>query len=157
MATKLDDLLALLPDNDTGEITAATMREVMTGMWEHVWIATDYPYYWRPGPPSEIGSQEVGISDWSETGTTVYLAPSSIGGTATPRDLLNTPGTQIRVEDNETRNRFLMVITGPLTEEQGNGTTVLVLHGTVRQITGPGPLPDTGPNMTVVVLSPWEE
>lgn len=31
----LEDLLALLPDNDTGEIDAADMREVTTGLWNH--------------------------------------------------------------------------------------------------------------------------
>lgn len=31
--TTLDDLLALLPDNTTGQISAADMRTVVTGLW----------------------------------------------------------------------------------------------------------------------------
>lgn len=31
----LDDLLALLPDNDSGQISAADMREIVTGLWDY--------------------------------------------------------------------------------------------------------------------------
>lgn len=41
--TTLDDLLALLPDNSTGEISAGDMRNVTTGLWDH------------PGPQGDIG------------------------------------------------------------------------------------------------------
>lgn len=34
----LDDLLALLPDNSTGEITAADLRDVVTGLWGRVLV-----------------------------------------------------------------------------------------------------------------------
>lgn len=36
MAASLDDLLALLPDNNTGEISAADLRTVVTGLWNRV-------------------------------------------------------------------------------------------------------------------------
>lgn len=36
MAASLDDLLALLPDNTTGEISAADLRAVVTGLWGRV-------------------------------------------------------------------------------------------------------------------------
>lgn len=35
MATTLDELLALLPDNSTGAIDAADLREVVTGLWDY--------------------------------------------------------------------------------------------------------------------------
>lgn len=36
MAASLDDLLAYLPDNSTGEISAADLRTVVTGLWGRV-------------------------------------------------------------------------------------------------------------------------
>lgn len=33
--TVLDDLLALLPDNTAGEISAADMREIVTELWNY--------------------------------------------------------------------------------------------------------------------------
>ena len=35
MAT-LEELLALMPDNDNGEISAADMRTVITGVWDEI-------------------------------------------------------------------------------------------------------------------------
>jgi hypothetical protein len=35
VSATLADLLALLPDNRSGEISAADLREVVTGLWEY--------------------------------------------------------------------------------------------------------------------------
>ncbi len=42
MATTLDDLLALLPDNTTGLIGADDMRAVVTGLWNAGLVTTDH-------------------------------------------------------------------------------------------------------------------
>lgn len=48
MAT-LAELLALLPDNTTGEIDAADMREIVTALWESTPTGTTAQ---RPAAPS---------------------------------------------------------------------------------------------------------
>lgn len=150
----LNDLLALLPDNEVGIIDAAALRTVVTSIWEHIWIASDYPYYYRPGDVSEVGNSEVSVPDWSGAGTMIYIAQEAADGSATPRDLIDTPGTRIRVGDNVTGARFLFQVTEPVTESDGNGARILTVHGEARAVSG---VPGESSNMTVVVLSEWEE
>ena len=54
MAT-LDELLALLPDNTTGEISAEDMREVVTGLWDETELAVKTV---NDLPPDETGNVE---------------------------------------------------------------------------------------------------
>ena len=50
----LDDLLALAPDNTTGDISAADLRAIITGLFEHVTAMPGgtWQFSATPGPPA---------------------------------------------------------------------------------------------------------
>lgn len=64
MATTLDDLLALLPDNQTGAITAADLREVVTGLWSQPYVgqvASDGTFVGGPAGWTSTLDAETGL------------------------------------------------------------------------------------------------
>jgi len=147
--TSLDDLLDLLPDNQEGGITAADLRTVVTALWNHAWVVTDYPfaYGWEE---ATVSWGQIFVPDWSEAGTTVVLSNTTRTGVATPYGLLGKPGTLLRVRDQGTDAAFVFKVTDPWTA----GSERYTLHGVAQEVDGAAPQP--GASMTVVIVGEWE-
>lgn len=95
MATTLEDLLALLPDNQTGAISAADLREVTTGLWDYtagvqrdlndaiveatLALQRDMP---KVGQVASDGSMVGGPAGWTssyDAGTGLYTVQHDLG------------------------------------------------------------------------------
>jgi hypothetical protein len=71
-ATTLDDLLALLPDNDTGAIDAADLRTAVTALWYKSAIG---------GQVTSDGTLAYGPPGWtaSRSGAGIYTVTHNLG------------------------------------------------------------------------------
>jgi len=76
----LDELLALLPDNTTGEISPADMRTIVTDLYHAAHSASDaYAYRWATsGPP---GSGHVTMDQpWQTFATKIVISETTNDG-----------------------------------------------------------------------------
>jgi hypothetical protein len=76
----LDELLALLPDNDTGDISAADLRTIVTDLYEaaHTW-GTQYAYNWSTDQTP--GNGKISKSNgWTAADGILHVADLSAGG-----------------------------------------------------------------------------
>jgi len=78
----LDELLALLPDNDTGEISAADLRTIVTDLYHaaHLW-GTQYAYQWSTDQTPSNGKVSKS-NGWVEASGILHVAETSDEGMA---------------------------------------------------------------------------
>jgi hypothetical protein len=94
----LDEMLALLPDNDTGEISAADLRTIVTELWHQASIyGNSYLFKWDTNPPPVAG-QITMDQPWQMFATKILVSTTTTDGLALTFDLL----------DNSTETKFLL-------------------------------------------------
>ena len=83
--TTLDDLLALLPDNETGDISAEDMRQVVTALWTETQKARSaFSYQWgdtAPVPDDGNVSMDAG---WALGSTVLHISKTTKDGEVLP-------------------------------------------------------------------------
>lgn len=81
MAMSLDEMLALLPDNTSGEIGADDLRTIVTELFTAAHTFGDrVTYGWVPGDPSPAVGKVYLNNGWSTTSTLMALAEQSADG-----------------------------------------------------------------------------
>jgi hypothetical protein len=145
--TTLDDLLALLPDNDTGEITASDLRTIVTELWHQASIyGNSYLFKWDMNPPPSAG-QITMDQPWQMFATKILVSATTNDGLTLTFDLL----------DNSTETKFLLA-TKAGGKLQATATGPSVDFGSYREVpvtvtSMSGTPPSGNDNVTVTVLA----
>jgi hypothetical protein len=153
----LDEMLALLPDNSAGEISASDLREIVSGLWEVLVDASvrsaAYKYTKTLGlTPGQVGLQPA----WVDTANVLQVSDSVTSGAVPPLDLwtegdpTGMRGRLRGVTDPGVAVEFL--ITGPATLIT-NGRTLPIhiesIPSTVSNVPFQGSEPGSGDAMVI--------
>lgn len=78
----LDELLDLLPDNVTGQISAADMRTIVTDLWTASnTLRVSYEYEWNAGDTSPAANGQATLdAGWSPASVTLFVNDNDQGG-----------------------------------------------------------------------------
>ena len=137
--TTLDDLLALLPDNTTGEISAADLRTVVTGLWNHGWIGNSYAYSWTTSTSALPVSGRLNV-DWAVGTGVLHISQQDAGSVRSPESVFGTAGGKLQLVLNAGGAVVVdLTCVGTFTD-QGNWYDVDV---TVDSVTGSAPSNNT--------------
>lgn len=74
-------MLALLPDNSTGEISAADLRSVVTGLWNRLTSVSREPYKYTT---TAIAAGQVTVSSWAVGSAVVSVSETTRDNATTP-------------------------------------------------------------------------
>lgn len=146
MTTDLDDLLALLPDNDTGQISANDLRTIVTSLWAHTWVGEQYPYLFSTSATPPKGAVNTPV--WTTAITTLNVSDQATDNTNLGYGRLDVPGTLIRVHSTATQV-LIAEIVAPATINSGWRT----LH--VRGASAIGAAPADKSQVTITVLGEY--
>lgn len=108
--TTLDDLLALLPDNDSGQISANDLRTIVAELWAHTWVGEQYPFVFTTAATPVKGA--VGANVWSTAVASIRLSDQATDNTNVAFGRLDTPGTLVRIRATPTQLLIAEVV-GP--------------------------------------------
>jgi hypothetical protein len=112
----LDELLALLPDNTTGEIDAADLRTIVTDLWTAAHSAVlrfAYQYSINPAP----GAGELGAT-WAVGDGSLTVSETSEDGEVLPFSLIDgTTGVSFVVATPAGDRAIVGDITGPSVDQ----------------------------------------
>ena len=116
----LDELLALLPDNDTGDIGADDLRTVVTELYQaaHTHLILE-PYQYTNSATPAAGKINI---IWDMTATSLNVAEAASSGTQLPFEV---------IDSNQT-NRFNLSNADDTLLIRGTITDVCVDNGTYR-------------------------
>jgi hypothetical protein len=148
----LDEMLALLPDNNSGQIGADDLRTIVTGLYEFAAAALLVGYKWdRDDTP---GQQQAAITpDWAMGPGTLLLSKITSGALAPSWDQIAgavQAGHYIRIRQNADVDVHLVAqITGAHVEAT-NWWTV-----PVKVVEVSGAEPANGTDMTIDIEFSW--
>lgn len=148
----LDEMLARLPDNTTGEIGADDLRAIVSGLYEFAAAALVVGYKWNKADTP--GAQQAAVTpDWALGPSSLMLAKEAASATTPSWDHIAEallPGHYLRVRQNGTpATHFVAQITGARTDA-GDWFAVPV---DIVEIDGVEPV--NGTDMTVDIEYPW--
>lgn len=142
----LDEMLALLPDNDAGDISAADMRAVVTGLHELAGsFAQVFAYQWvfPPALPTS-GEADVGPT-WDLSADTLHLSETAMDGHQLTFGVIDL-ATNVSVwVVNEAGSRMVATVTGP-SVDLGESRTIPIAVDSVT-----GAVPEEGTPVTVAL------
>jgi len=141
--TTLNDLLALLPDNTSGDISAADLRTITTALWNRVNAIVDRPYTTTNSAGPASGKLYV-QGGWA-TPTGLELHDTSGDGAATPWSTIQA-GTWLRLDRNDGQGILRLTATGTPVDSGTTGSVSV----SVRDVTGTAP--PNGSPVTLYVL-----
>ena len=130
--TTLDDLLVLLPDNDTGAIRAADLRTIVTALWNRVTAILARPYSITNSSGPANGKLYV-VGAWGGP-SALEIHDNASDSAATPWDVIDT-GALLRLDRNDGQGSLRLTATGP-PQDFGTYQSVPVA---VRQTSGTAP------------------
>jgi hypothetical protein len=145
--TDLNDLLALLPDNTTGDIGADDLRTIVTELWHQASIyGNSYLFKWDANPPPAAG-QITMDQPWQMFATKILVSNTTSDGLTLTFDLL----------DNSTETKFLLA-TKAGGKLQATVTGDSVDFGSYREVpitvaSMSGTPPSGNDNVTVTILA----
>jgi hypothetical protein len=123
MTTDLDDLLALLPDNNSGQITASDLRTITATLWSHTWVGEQYPYVFTTAATPAAGA--VGATPWTTAITAIPIWDQATDNTNLGVGRLDTAGTLVRIRSSATVV-LIAQIAGPATVNAAGWRTLKV-------------------------------
>jgi hypothetical protein len=129
----LEEILALFPDNTSGQISAEDLHTALTGVWQHEVIVHSQPYSSTNSGGPATGKLFL-VGGWANC-TAVQMHNNASDGGATPWSLYGV-GALMRIDRNDTLGDLKLTITGPPDLSGGTFGEVPV---SVRTITGPAP------------------
>lgn len=129
----LSEMLALLPDNSTGEISAGDLRAIVTALYDRGQIGQSFSYLWTttPGP----GAGKVTMTAWTTAATVVQISETTDDGqnlTFAALDSATNPRLVLMTADGSTLHA---AVTGA-SVDNGGWRAVPVA---VQSVTGPAP------------------
>jgi hypothetical protein len=146
----LDEMLALLPDNTTGEISAADMRAIVTDLFEKAnTYAQTFSYGWTTtgGSPS-TGKVRTDTITWDLTPTEIEINETTADGYTLVFNLLDaSSGGQIWLSA-ATGGILKTTIAGP-SVDNGTWRSIPV---TIDSVEGSAPLNNEKVTVTVLAL-----
>lgn len=130
----LDEMLALLPDNTTGEISAADLRAIVTDLHALASaVGQVFPYLWANDPSP--GAGKVNVTPWDTTATFLSIAEVTDDGQAVTFGALDMASSaQVRLI-GALGSTLDADITGPSGDQGGYRNLPIAVTG----ITGPAP------------------
>jgi hypothetical protein len=138
MPMTLDEMLALLPDNNTGAIDAIDIRTIVTELYNAAHTAfTVHAYRITSGYPPNSG--QIAVDQWATIATSFGLQMSEVDGSgiAFPFALIdNSAASGLRIID-EASGAELTCVLAPPSVDQGTWRDVIVSSSTA---TGTAPL-----------------
>jgi hypothetical protein len=145
----LDEMLALLPDNTTGEITPADMRAIVSGLYEAAHTTGNaYAYRWTDDQSPPTG-QVTMDQPWQIFATKLLISETSDDGTALPVGLLNDAAVARVWLTTAAGSRLEADVTGPAAD-LGDYRDVPI---GVLSVVGPGPNAGNPLTVSVVVVA----
>lgn len=145
----LDEMLALLPDNDSGEITAADLRTIITELYQLAsTVGQNYSYSWSTADLSP-GSGKVGMDlDWADTATKVLMSEITSDGESLTFAMLDSAlEAQVWISTG-TDSRLKATVTGPSLDQGGYRE----LPVEVYDVHGPAPANNAKVSVTLLVM-----
>jgi hypothetical protein len=144
--SELNDLLALLPDNSSGEISAADLRTIVTELYNDAnSVFNQYAYKWDSGTTPASG--KLNLAAWTaDTDTTLYINDVSAGSIALPFGLVDTDPKFTLARDDGTAKASGTVI-GPSVPHSGYHEVPVHLDTT----TGTSPTNNTPLTLSLMV------
>lgn len=110
----LDDLLALLPDNNTGEISAADMRTIVTELFKLAGhVDQVFAFDWIAADPSPNAGKATTDAGWTTAATKLVISETTSDGATLLFSMVD-GGTASKVWiDGAAGGRLAAVVTGP--------------------------------------------
>lgn len=145
----LDDLLALLPDNSSGQISAADLRTVVTELWAQARQAAEtLAYQWAAGSTAPT-SGRISTDTWSSSATLVYINETAGDGQVLGFAALDTLPSEL-VLAGAAGGRMRARVAGP-SVDQGTYRTVPIQ---VLELAGAAPANNEQLTVATVVALP---
>lgn len=143
----LDEMLALLPDNDAGDISAADMRAVVTALHElAASFAQVFAFQWTFGAPAPATNGEAVVGPaWGLTADTLYLSETALDGHQLTFGVIDLATTVSVWVVNEAGSRMVATVTGP-SVDLGDSRTIPIAVDSVT-----GAVPEEGTPVTVAL------
>jgi hypothetical protein len=142
----LNQILALLPDNTTGQISAADLRSIITEIFNAAYTFTNQ-YSYQYTPQSGPASGKINLNSWDMSASVMAVSKTSNSGLSFPSVLVDSdPSYGTTKISNANKSSVMLVnMTGPSTD----GGTYLTYPVTVLSVVGP--IPATNAQLTVTV------
>lgn len=116
--TTLDDLLALLPDNTTGDIGADDLRTIVTELWNLASMAGQaFSYQWTTSPVPGVGKLNMD-QGWTNVSSIVRVSETTDDGESMTFGMLDATGGQLWLQ-NSSGSQMRATVLGP-SVDQGN-------------------------------------
>lgn len=142
----LDELLALLPDNTTGDISAADLRTVVTELWQVANTQAQlFVYDYTTSTSPTQGKANI---DWATSANTLGVSEQTSDGGVLPVAVIDATGGNVFILANGDRSVMIRgSLVGPSTD-QGSYRTFAV---TVDEVVGTQPSANATMNLTIFV------
>jgi hypothetical protein len=93
----LDEMLALLPDNDTGDISAADLRAIVTELHELAsTLGQVFSYQWTPTAPVNTGRLTMDVN-WDPSATKLLISETTDSGQVLSFEALDGSSARVRL------------------------------------------------------------
>jgi hypothetical protein len=148
MTMTLDQMLALLPDNNTGQIKAADLRSIVTDMWTVANTqALIFNYQYNTATAPQNGKTNIA---WTLAAFVLAVSKQTGDGGQLPVAVINDTANNVFTLSSGDRSHLIRgTITG-LSVDQGSYVTFPV---TVSEVVGTQPANNTSMNLSVFVYA----
>jgi hypothetical protein len=146
----LDELLALLPDNTTGEISPADLRTIVTDLYNYAHArAAAHPYKWTTGTSGDPGTGKVGTdTGWTSGATVLRISEITDDGTTLGFGFIDESQASAIVLSDSTGRELRCTPTGP-SVDQGTYRTIPV---SVSGLSGTAPSNNAALTVSIQLL-----
>jgi hypothetical protein len=145
----LNELLALLPDNATGEISPADMRSIVTDLYNAAHTTgTPYAYKWTTAATPAAGHVTFDVP-WALTATQALVSETTDDGMTLTFGVLDTAAAARLWVTGPNNAKLVADVTGPSTD-MGTYRQIPV---TVTSVTGVQPANNAAVTLSIAVFS----
>jgi hypothetical protein len=150
MAMTLDEMLALLPDNSTGQISAADLRSIVTDMYHlAASLGQAFSYVWETSDTSPGSGKVTMDQPWQSSASQLYISETTQDGAVlTFAGVDNAFEAQIWV-NNATGSSVRAKVTGP-SVDLGSYRQIPI---SVMSVTGASPANNEKVSVSIVTVT----
>jgi hypothetical protein len=108
----LDEMLALLDDNTTGDITAGDLRDIVTGLYELAsTVGQVFSYQWTTAATPNTGKVTMDLP-WAPNASTLLISETTDSGEVLTFSMLDdSPNSELRLSSGS--SKLSATVTGP--------------------------------------------